>query len=149
MDMFKRKCPGCANKIERKFSFCPWCGHSLKTKKENEEFGLIGRTDNVDKKIQNQNMPLSGLPFGLEKMVGPLIKQLERELSNMDKENNRPQGFNIRIQTGFPNELRIHEKQKKEEKIVPKISDEEAKRRQNLPKKEAESKVKRLSDKII
>jgi len=151
--MLKRKCPGCAKKIEKKYNFCPWCGQSIKGHREEEDFGLLGRTDSVNNMNQvPKNQPQ--LPFGLEKIMGGLIKQLEQELSGMDKQNGMPKGFNIRIQTGNPNQNpnqnQINTNQHPQEMTPqPVITEKESTRRQTLPKQEAESKVKRLSDKII
>ena len=148
--MLKRKCPGCAEKIEKKFHFCPWCGQSIKNHKEKEDFGLLGRTDsiqNMNSSSENQ----SNLPFGLDKIMGGLIKQLEKELSGIDNQNKIPKGFNIRIQTGFPNQNQINKQQDilKETIKNPVLTEKESTRRQKLPRQEAKSKVKRLSDKII
>ena len=85
--MIKRKCSGCAKRIERSFNFCPWCGEGIKGSREESNFGLLGRNDNTIGQNQNMQGNFNALPFGLDKMVGPLIKQLERELSNMDKQN--------------------------------------------------------------
>jgi hypothetical protein len=149
--MLKRKCPGCAEKIEKKFNFCPWCGQSIKGHREEEDFGLLGRTDNVNNMNQApKNQPQ--LPFGLDKIMGGLIKQLEKELSGMDKQNGMPKGFNIRIQTQNPNQNQVNMNQQQQaQKATPKLilTEKESTRRQTLPKQEAESKVKRLSDKII
>ena len=73
--MLKEKCSGCAKKIDRKFNFCPWCGQSRKAHKEEENFGLLGSTDTTD----NMNQPVNQqeLPFGLNKIMNGLIKQLK------------------------------------------------------------------------
>jgi len=148
--MLKRKCPGCAKKIEKKFNFCPWCSQSIKSHKEKEDFGLLGRTDT----IQNTNIPQKNqpeLPFGLDKIMGGLIKQLEKELFGPNKQGGMPKGFNIRIQTGGPNQNQINTQQEAQKEIIEKpiLTEKESTRRQTLPRQEAESKVKRLSDKII
>ena len=146
--MLKEKCSGCAKKIDRKFNFCPWCGQSRKAHKEEENFGLLGRTDTTD----NMNQPVNQqeLPFGLNKIMNGLIKQLEKELSGPNGQNGMPKGFNIRIQTGGPIPNQMNMNQQQQETISkPILTEKESTRRQQLPKQEAESKVKRLSDKII
>ena len=100
--MIKRKCSGCAKKIEKKFNFCPWCGHSIKEFKEEEDFGLLGRDDFLGN-INPENLGQSNLPFGIGKMMKSLVKQLEKELSNVENQNTRmPKGFSVRIQSGVP-----------------------------------------------
>ncbi len=146
--MLKQKCPNCAKKIEKKYHFCPWCGKSIKQHKEKEEFGLLGRTDRIDN--QEAFTPKTQqLPFNLDKIMGGLIKQIERELSSSNNENGIPRGFNIKIQTGNPNQQGIMTQTPEKKMPIQNISEEETSRRQTLPKQEAESKVKRLSDKII
>jgi HSP20 family molecular chaperone IbpA len=146
--MLKKKCSGCANKIDRKFNFCPWCGYSIKGGKEESDFGLLGRDDIIGN-INLNNPSQADLPFGLGKMVNSLVKQLEKELANIENDNqNLPKGFSVRIQSGMPMQ-RIMEQPKQKVKINKIVSEEEQIRRQRLPKKEAESRVKRLSDKII
>jgi len=81
--------------------------------------------------------------------MGGLIKQIERELSSSNNENGIPRGFNIKIQTGNPNQQGIMTQTPEKKMPIQNISEEETSRRQTLPKQEAESKVKRLSDKII
>lgn len=150
--MLKRKCPGCAEKIEKKFNFCPWCGHSVKKYREEADFGLLGRSDDIEQNKNNFNNQLK-LPFGLGKMVDSLIKQLEKELSGMEGQSgNFPKGFNIRIQTQRPNQAPmapLNQKRAPQNFVRKNISVDELNRRKTLPKKEAESKVRRLSDKII
>lgn len=149
--MIKRKCSGCATKIDRKFNYCPWCGQALKTVKEQDDFGLLGREDSVSN-MQFNNQGKQDLPFGLGKMINSMVKQLERELSNMEGQNpsKMPKGFSVRIQPG----MRIEQqniKQKKTNEIINQIpiNEQEQQRRRSLPKRDAQSKVKRLSDKII
>jgi len=151
--MLKRKCPDCAKKIDRSFRYCPWCGTSIKSYKDSEDFGILGKNDHVDeRKMQQEQNPFSamGLPMGLDKMMGPLMKQLERELSNLEKENGQ-MPKNIKITFGAPGMALPTPTQKRTQQNIKleKVSEEETKRRQGLEKKEAESKVKRLSDKII
>lgn len=146
--MIKRKCKGCAKKIDRQFNFCPWCGSSTKMKKE-EDFGLFGKADEKDERPMNQGLTPQNLPFGIEKMMKPLIKQLEKELSNINRANeSQPRGFNIKIQTGFP-QNNAQQKNSRQQKRIRQISPKEAKRRSKLPRVDTESKVKRLSNKII
>jgi hypothetical protein len=130
--MLKKKCSDCAEKIDKKFSYCPWCGASIKKNREREDFGLLGRSDSTDHQMMNQNQLNTGLPFGLEKMMGPLMKQLEKELSNLEKQNGgMPK--NIKISFGNPNLMNMQKQQKAQKKQeLPKVivSDEEKHRRQ-------------------
>ena len=41
--MFKKKCPACAKKIEKKFSYCPYCGISFKSGNNEKALELYRR----------------------------------------------------------------------------------------------------------
>jgi HSP20 family molecular chaperone IbpA len=145
--MVRKKCSSCERKIESKFSFCPHCGESLNTVRKGNDFGMLGKIDTPG--IQNEIK----LPFGMEKMMGSLIKQLEKQMGSMNFEDSSgmPKGIKIRIarspQMGNMGQM-IQEKPRIQEN-VSKISEKELKRRMILPKVNVESKVKRLSNTII
>ena len=145
MIMFKRKCPSCAKKIEKKFNFCPYCGVSFKARNEKENFGMLGRND-AHGKIQQD----LGLPFGMNKIVNSLVKQLERQMNevNGDKGGEIPRGFKIKIAQGQPQMKQVIQEPKKIEE-APELSDEENDRRAKLVREEVVSKVRRLDDRIV
>jgi len=140
--MFKRKCRGCAEKVDKKFNYCPHCGASLKVKAE-EDFGMLGSSDlgRVQEDLK--------LPFGVEKIMGSLVKQLEKQIGNMDvdKKTGMPKGFKIQIARGPMGQQVVRNKASKRK--VVRVSSEEAERRAGLKRVDAESKVKRLGDVII
>jgi len=154
MKMWGKKCPNCAKKIEKDFIYCPYCAFPIKRQMEKEDFGLIGKADSIN--TLNQQMPTPSLPIpGLDKIIQSLMGQLGKELGNMDHLNN-PQGrnFKIQISTGLPQNMGIERKQKRQVRSSERISKieipaEELERRKSLPRKEAESNVRRLSDRII
>ena len=139
--MFKKKCPACAKKIDSKFNYCPWCGKSIKAQQNKENYGLLGKDDSSDGNLINQQL---NLPFGMNKIMGSLIKQLEKELSNVNNKNNSiiPRGLSIKIATGHPQIKQITPKtnSKEQQNFIPPISLKENLRRAHLPKEEAESK---------
>ncbi len=150
--MFKKKCRGCAEKIDKKFSYCPWCGASLKVGAE--DMGMLGSNDS-DRAQGALNGHGSGepdlkLPFGVEKIMGGLVKQLEKQLGNMDvdEKTGMPKGFRIQIARG-PMGQQIVQKRAPGRKVAVVISKEESERRAGLERVNAESKVKRLGDVII
>jgi hypothetical protein len=145
--MLKRKCPSCAKKSERKYNFCPWCGLSFKAKREKDRFGMLGRDDNAPRDPLESQVKL---PFGMNGIVNSLVKQLEKQMGELNGESGKPKGFRIQISGGQPQIKQVIKKEEpKEELIVPEISEDEGKRRAKLPRKDAESKVKRLGDSII
>lgn len=141
--MFKKKCRGCAEKIERSFNYCPSCGASVKMRKESD-LGMLGANDS-----DRMNEELR-LPFGVEKVMGSLVKQLEKQLGNMDadKKTGLPKGFKIQIAKAPMNQSPIRNAAPKiREPVI--ISNEEAERRAKLKKVDADSKIKRLGDVIV
>lgn len=161
---WKKKCPSCANKINKKYSFCPNCGHSFKQQKEQDDFGLLGRgRDDFFNTTQGFENPQENikLPMGLNKIMNSLMKQLEKQMKELDKDSPNipgaqfPRGFKIQISTGRPKIQKIQPTEQMpqpqiletKQKII--IPQKELERRKKLPIKEAESKVRRLADKII
>ncbi len=141
--MVKRKCPACASKIDRKFNFCPYCGVSFKAKRERENFGMLGRGD-IDE-IQDEVK----LPFGMNKIVGSLVKQLEKQMNELNGENGVPRGIKIRVARNNPQGNQVVQRSPVKKIDVVEVSNEENRRRMGLPKVEVESKVRRLADRIV
>ena len=151
--MWRKSCPSCGKKIEKKFNYCPYCGAGFKHKKERDDFGMLGRDDEADFEDEMQ------LPMGLNKMMNSLMKQLEKQFNNIDMEegkkgNIKPRGFKIKISSGMPGMSQNPQKkpQNNDNKVKEyrqDISEKELKRRKNLPRKEAESRVRRLPDMLV
>lgn len=136
--MIKKKCRGCGEKVERKFNYCPWCGASLKVK---TDMGMLGDSDEggVNEELK--------LPFGMDKIVGGLVKQLEKQLGNMEG-NAMPKGLKIQIGRMPMNGQVVQQKPAKKSPVNV-VSKEEGERRAKLKKVEAESRMKRLGDVIV
>jgi len=169
--MFSQKCPRCNRKISKDFDFCPYCGNNLQTEREmkkGRDFGLLGRNDDLN------DFPDLGprFPFGFNKLFNSLLREVDKQFKQMDKEIgdekeefkkiriNPTSGISIKISTGtgkqpeikvksFGPEFKGMEKQIKEKKIENLFDDEQVKKIYKLPKKEAETKVRRLSNKIV
>ena len=139
----KRKCPACARKIERKFSYCPYCGVGFKGRSEKGDFGMLGIDDSGEEVEVEQK-----LPFGMEKIMNSLIGQLERQMNNMNASEGMPRGFQVRISRGSPQGRVVQAFPEKKAKGL-KVSDEENERRMGLVKVDAKSRVRRLGDRIV
>ena len=140
--MLKKKCSDCGKKIEKGFNYCPYCGSSIKKQKDEEYFGMIGKDDFVG--LNNEVK----MPFGLNKIVNSLINQLEKQMGELDKQHmGTPRGFKIQISTGKPQVRKIQPKIIEQSQIM--VSNEEIERRNELPKVEASSNVKRLPEGLI
>ncbi len=140
----KKKCPSCAEKIEKGFSYCPWCGASQRDLRNKKKYGILGKDDNIDDNMVSQELKL---PFGLDKIANSLIKQLDKEMKNLG--DSAPRDFKINIRTGIPPNMLKRGASEREPKEVIKITPQEEERRSKLPKKIAKSKVRRFSDSII
>jgi len=147
--MLKKKCSSCAKKIERKFNFCPYCGKSFKAVNEQENYGFLGMDDESMPNVREE----LNLPFGMNKMVESLVKQLEKQMEGMDFEGvggGVPRGVKIRVSAGNPQVrqiVRTNEPRRNVEAFE--ITADERDRRMRLQKVEATSKVRRLADRII
>ena len=171
--MFSKKCPKCARKVEKDFDFCPFCGMDFRIDKrfrQEEDYGFLGKEDTFESKMPEMNM---GLPFGFNNLFNSLLKEVDSQFQQLDKEMAKPDqkkkasnlnesGISISISsaTGKKPEIKINAfgpefsnlnmKQTKEIKPErPDISEEQARAISKLPKKEAQTNVRRLSNKII
>lgn len=140
----KKGCPSCGKKIGKDFNFCAYCGVSFKEESEHEDYGMIGKDDSVEHFSELR------LPFGMDKLVNSLVKQLERQMQGGNFEGGMPKGFKINISTGRPRTREIIGSQPARiDSVMEEVSSPEKHRRSLLPKIDAESKLKRLSDRII
>jgi len=146
-----KKCPSCAKKLDKKFNYCPYCGKSIKVLNDRANYGMLGKEDSREA-VQEELK----LPFGMNKIMNSLVKQLENQLGNMNvgEKNGAPRGFKIRVVNGVPQMKQVVKNEgvssgDRPKKVEVVVSMEEEARRMNLPKVDAESNVKRLSDRII
>jgi len=140
--MWNKTCSNCAKKIEKDFNFCPYCAFPIKKQQEKDDFGMLGKDDSL-KDMQN---PLA--LNGMSNIINTLMGQLGKELTG----GAMPGNFKIQISTnpmGNPSLIRKQPKRRIEKINEIKVDDQESERRKNLPRKEAESNVRRLSDSII
>lgn len=150
--MFEKKCPGCGEKIERKFRYCPWCNYSLKKQEVEENFGMLGKDDEVQQAVKQMN-----LPFGLNGIVGNLMKQIEKEMGDINKLENanvgKPRGFKIQISTGMPKMQMVGPGQNIQlphgNELIEEIPESERNRRSKLKRVGAKSTIRRLPEGIV
>ena len=157
--MFKRKkCGKCEKKISEKYSFCPYCGNSLGN---DENWGMLGKNDFM---VQENSNNL-GLPTGINSIFNFLMKNLNKEINQMNKGDNKENkkgGISISISSfggGAPKinmspigENMNHEKEKREKiKEAPsrKFSDEDIKKFQSLKRTEPKTEMRRFSEKVV
>lgn len=172
----KKKCKRCGEKINNKFDFCPYCRTPLKNEEEIEDgWGMLGKNDFPDP-FQNPFDEIK-LPAGLNMIFNSLMKNLEKEFRNIDKEIGREiretkiqdprirkSGISISISTsgdrppeirvnqfgGIPREFKEFEKQIKPRQTIQKnFNEEKIKKFSKLPREEPSTNVRRLSNKVI
>jgi|TARA_B100001971_G_scaffold198644_1_gene208501 hypothetical protein len=149
--MFRIACPTCNRKSSKKFEYCPYCGNSFRGSSRNEGFGLLGQEDsgNLQEEIK--------LPFGMEKMINALAKQLEKQMGAMNFEEmasntqgqGTPKGFKINVSMGRPGDGQFVQEMTPSIPIDGEISRKETDKRNSLPRVDAESSMKRLADRIV
>lgn len=141
-------CPKCKSEITDQFSFCPYCGqHLVNPAKELKEFGMLGKNDIADEEIIQHafasNMSMADKLIG--SLMNSLLKNIDMQLRDVEttEVKNTPTG--IRIRVGVPGQQR-----KRETRVVNRtLTDKQLSRMSNLPRTEAKTNVRRLSDKVI
>ncbi|MBU4086715.1 MAG: zinc ribbon domain-containing protein [Nanoarchaeota archaeon] len=172
--MFSKRCLRCDRKVSKDFDFCPFCGQDFRLNKKarrEEDYGLLGRDDLFESRMPDMKM---GLPLGFNNLFNTLLKEVDQQFKNLDKEmtsqasqkqknidmNGSGISISISTATGKKPEIKVNAfgpefkdmkiQQAKEVKLeMQDISEEKAKAISKLPKKEAETKVRRLSNKIV
>ena len=171
--MFKIKCTGCGDKISKNYKFCPKCGTYIegsteKKIKDSKDYGMIGTIDEDARMIRNENINNIKLPLGLNNIFNKLMKEMEKNFRELDKNMSHEikektpakakSGISISITTGQDGEPRVKIKKygdeaKKEVREMEieeaELSPERAKELSKLPRAEAKTNVRRLSEKIV
>ncbi|MCX8193891.1 MAG: zinc ribbon domain-containing protein [Candidatus Pacearchaeota archaeon] len=170
----KIKC-SCGKKVDASFSFCPYCGINLKAKLERDK-ALDREVKTMMKEVEDAfEMPFF-MRFPFEKIVKRLVKDINKQFQEYDEmlatEKIKPEqvsGISISIKQGPEGEPIVQVKQfgnkQSEKEEIPvktikeknnlkepsklKISEAEASKLAKLPRQEPETKVRRLSDKIV
>jgi len=154
----KLRCPKCDKKVSKNYSFCPYCGVSLK--------------EGSEKFFE----PAFNLGFPFNTILNKLVKQVEKELKDIDKNLEKPlldqdeisfkplvKGFSIKVDSSNGNpiiklsSLNGKDRNAKEGKfnkkqllgLNRKIDEKKAKELSKLPNEEPITSVRRLADKLV
>jgi len=160
--MFKKKCSKCNEKISKGYEFCPFCGNSLKSPTDKEDYGFLGKNDMIEEMFMEKESSFMDKIFDnafkiAEKMIEKQLKDMPqmqpRKLPSapmpMSQENNLEIQFFVNGKRVFPpNKEEISENQKPI-KIKNSISKEKISKFAEFPKKEPNSKLRRLSGKLV
>jgi len=158
----KQTCQRCGNKSSKKYSFCPFCGFSLKEK------------DSFFEPSFNMGFPFNTIFKQLEKHIEKQFKELDKEFPNFADEGRKAekqptaQGISISISSdgGQPvirvknlgsgsADAQVIKKGNVERTVgsskeqIQKITKEQIEQFSKLPKEEPSTSVRRLTDKIV
>jgi hypothetical protein len=162
----KKKCPKCGEKIEEKYSFCPYCGFNADSDEDEDNFGMLGKND-----FMNFGEELK-LPFGFNNLfnsslfnsiIKNLSKELDEQLRAGFEEKPKPNparkdGISISISTFGNNAPKIKVtplgNNRQIESSVKKFKQnnftaEKAKIFSKLKRIEPKTSIRRLADKVI
>ena len=145
----KIKCNNCRTKISEKFSFCPHCGENLMDEEKHmRDYGLLGKGEELTTTQDNLGLGITEKFLG--SLMSTLIKNLDKQFKGIDKE------FKKAEIKSYPNGIRIRmgaqmQNPNSKQKILfqKNISKEQLERMSSLPRSIAETKIKRLNDKVI
>jgi len=154
------KCKNCNSGIDDKFSFCPYCGRSLlDSEREMKDFGMLGRND-FDNSLEKNPMSQFGLTDKLiNSIMSSVMKSMDKQVKNMvesdmqnlDNSNARieqlPNG--IKISIGMPSPQARQQTQRPKQAPKKQITEAQLEKMSKLPREEAKTKIRRLSDKVI
>ncbi len=152
----KKKCKKCGEKINNKYSYCPYCGVSFNS--DAEDWGMLGKRDLQDPFEEiSQNMfggGISGKMFN--KMLGGAMKMLEKEMQKVAQPQNKELKTNFELYINGkrinPANIKVTKKpvgQPIENKVLQNTSSGSLKKFSSLPKKEPLTNIRRLADKVI
>jgi HSP20 family molecular chaperone IbpA len=161
----KKRCNACGEKISGNYNFCPYCRVNL-AENDDEEWGMLGKNDFA----QPDEMKM---PFGFNALFNTLLKNLDKQFNELERnypseKNKKPHirksGVSISINTsnGRPPEIKIKrfgdtpqiQGKKNGEKSVKKqilksFSEKQRKKFSHLPRKDPDTEIRRLSDRIV
>ena len=161
----KRKCKKCGEKVNDNYNFCPYCRTPLNDDSDQEDWGLLGKNDFMAPEGPGINFPmgLNSLFNSLVKTLNKQMKELEQEKPVKDEKVEKKGGISISISTSGdkPPEIKVRSfgnmapqnypgtgpEQEKEKRISLPSSD--LRKFSSLPKKEPETSIRRLSNKVV
>ena len=151
----EERCVNCNSSLNGKFNFCPYCGFSLNDeRKDKRELGFFGRND--FSKAGNPELEESQLGITdkiFNSLMNQAIKTINKQIREMNiqdiQENARiehlPQG--IKISIGIPGTS--NQIKPRKEKVKKQLTEEQENKLSILPRAEAKTKIRRLTDKVI
>lgn len=142
--MFSKKCPRCKNTIKDSFNYCPICNKNLMSKYDEDDYGFLGKNDFLE-----ENMDITDT--FIDKMFNSAMKMLEKQMRNLNERNKNYHQPGLNVQFFVNGEKIFPEKStiKRPIKVENNFTKEKLKKLLELPRKEPQSNVKRISGKVI
>ncbi|MEK6873141.1 MAG: hypothetical protein AABW90_04000 [Nanoarchaeota archaeon] len=142
--MFNKKCPRCKNIIKDSFKYCPLCSKNLRSEYDEDDYGFLGKND-----FSEENTDLTDT--FIDKMFNSAMKLLEKQMKNLNESNKNYYQPRLNVQFFVNGEKIFPEKSiiKHPIKVENHFTKEKLKKFLELPRKEPESRVKRISGKVI
>lgn len=151
--MFGRSCPRCEASVRKSFDFCPSCGIPMKENVNREDYGLLGKDDDVEDLFEEVGLGgISGT--ALNKMLKGAMKMLEKEMTNLsddmpDKRSNFQLYINGKRVGASQEEAAAEPMVDGSKEELPTPSEDIIEASKKLPRVEAKYKMKRLGTRII
>ena len=141
--MFSKQCPRCKNIIKDSFNYCPICNKNLRSKYDEDDYGFLGKNDFSEDMDVTDNF--------IDKMFNSAMKMLEKQMKNLNERNKNYYQPGLNVQFFVNGEKIFPEKQiiNRPIKVENHFTKEKLKKLLELPRKEPESNVKRISGKVI
>jgi HSP20 family molecular chaperone IbpA len=148
----------CGEKIGKRYTYCPHCGSSTGKPKNEEDWGILGKDDEIEETNQFANPMFGGFSEKmLNKMLVGAMKMLEKEMKQLNQETPLNSNFELYIngKKVDPKNIKVTTIPAKEQKEVQKkpilnpFSQENIKRFSSLPRKEPTTNIRRLSNKVV
>lgn len=137
----KQECPRCERKMSKDFDFCPHCGCDVRNpQKDMQDYGLLGKDEFSNAPVMGGGTMGLSDTF-LNSIFTNLMKALDSQMRAMPSEQGMP--HNIQIKVGVPTP--------KAPKAVKQrsLTSEQQQRMAGVPRVEAKTDVRRLSDKVL
>ena len=154
----KKKCSQCGEKVNKDYSFCPYCKNQLEKIKDERDFGMLGKND-LSEFMNDGNIRL---PSGINTIFNSLLKNLSKQMNELEtterqkgsKVKRKGIGISIYAPGDRPPEIKVtsygnpeEQRDKKERKI--KLPNTNSTKFAGLPKAEPKTSIRRFSDKVI
>lgn len=141
----KNDCPKCRSAIKDSFDFCPYCGCDVSNpEKDMRDYGLLGKHEFSESApmIGGGSMGISDKIF--QSLFNQIAKALEAQMRNAGAGeadvSELPHGLQITV-GGKPRQPR-----QRKQRV---LSEEQLKRMAGVPRVEAKTDIRRLSDKVV